>query len=110
MEERRKTELFLLWQEDLVICSTGAEGSMGQSQEKHRNVHGGPVARLSRQTTQDRKSSKMGVRPVYPWRGKEERKRLGTEAKFPSPLGVAKTPGRLGLQWARGQSPTHQIA
>lgn len=46
----------------------------------------------------------MGVRPVYPWRGKEEHGRLGTAAKFPSPLGVAKTPCRPGLQWARGQA------
>lgn len=46
----------------------------------------------------------MGVRPVYPWTGKEEHGRLGTAAKFPSPLGVAKTPCRPGLQWARGQA------
>lgn len=31
------------------------KGSRGQSQEKHRNVQGGPVARLSRQATQDGK-------------------------------------------------------
>lgn len=53
LEERRQTELLLLWEEDLVVQVQ--KGSRGQSQEKHRNVQGGPVARLSRQATQDGK-------------------------------------------------------
>lgn len=44
------------------------------------------MARLSKQTTQDRKNSEMNVRPVYLWREKEEHGRLDTGAKFLLPL------------------------
>lgn len=60
------------------------EGSMGSSQDKGRNGRAGQCpGRLGRQLW---KSSEMQVGPVSPWRGKEGCGRLGTGAKFPSPL------------------------
>lgn len=82
---------------------------MGQSQENGMSVQGGPVARKSWKTTQDRESPEMGMKPANSGRGEEGPGRLGTGLKygrgtrFLSLLKELPRPhAEWGLQGARG--------